>query len=75
MPTKRCVTTLIATAMSTGVIMAALTAVTPNTYHDMSPPVTTPTVAAANSMTTAISDMAISDTATSDSAQRTYHDM
>ncbi len=44
MRTKLCAA-LIATAMGTGVFMAALTAVTPDVYHDMNNSTTVTTIA------------------------------
>ena len=64
MPTKQRVTGLFATAMATAAFIAGLTVVSPDTYHDMSPPATIQAGTAA-----------VSNLGTADISPDTYHDM
>lgn len=66
MLTKRAVPGLFATAMAAAAIIAGATAGTPNTYHDMSPQLSTHTVAAAGS---------VNVVRASTVSPNTYHDM
>jgi hypothetical protein len=63
MKIKRSVTGVIATVMTAGTFAAALTAVEPDVYHDLTPHVVAQQIAAVNSATT------------SDQSPDVYHDL